>query len=259
MARSLACSVVAFTVVLVGATAYGQQYGGPSGPDDGEWVVGVESNWRCDVASLVSGPDPTGLPLFPLRRDLSIWTQQGSVEYGITDRLSVRGKIGVTRLELPREPFMIGTVPGADYVPAYFNYGLSWNVGLGYRICAPEERGTALALRGFYGQADPDDFTRLVGAIVYHDVDVTEWGGALLVGAAAGRVRPYAGVSYCDLELDMLSTDPTGDRAPMTIEKEEHVGAIVGLDWDLCETAFLNVEAHAFDESGVTTGLRFAW
>ena len=194
------------------------------------------------------------------RVEFDLWTQQGSVEYGLTDRLSIRGKAGTTRMEFPESVGVPAGGIGLDLLPAHFNYGLAWSAGLQYRICAPQDGGTALALRGQYSQARPDDFTNL-SDFAYHDVQIQEWNVALIAGAAHGRVRPYAGIAYSDWTAWFTSfeADAPPDVVPARLEKDKHVGAIVGVDWDLCDNAFLNIEAHAFDESGVSTGVRIVW
>jgi hypothetical protein len=254
MLRVAACVVVALAVV---SCAFAQQMGGPSGPAAGEWRIGVESNWRCNMDATLSGTAP-GMVRFPV--ELKQWTQQGSIEYGITDRLSIRGKAGMTRLEFPQFPWAYIVSPGPDLLPAHFNYGFSWSGELQYRICAPEEHGTALALRGRYSQARPDDFDNNA-VLQYRDLEIEEWNVALLAGVPRGRVRPYAGVAYSDWEADLTSIylGLVPDISPGKLEKDKHVGAIVGLDWDFCESSFLNVEAHVFDESGITTGVTFRW
>ena len=239
MVRHSPCACLA--ALLAATLAYAEQMGGPSGPANGEWRLGGEAVLRTDMDA-----DLTVDGIF-VPGEVLTDTFYGVLEYGITDRLSIRGKGGVSRLE-----FLPGPMPGR----ANFEYGPAWAAGIQYRICAPRRHGTSLAIRGQFARSAPDDFVTGMGSLT--DLNIEEWNAALVAGATGSRARPYIGAVYSDLQADFVDTglQPVGRGV---LEKRDHLGAIVGLDADLGDHLLLNLEARAFDEQGITGGLHWRW
>ncbi|MFQ6133995.1 MAG: hypothetical protein ACE5R4_18270 [Armatimonadota bacterium] len=242
--------IVAVVIALcLCSTALAQQIGGPSGPDKGEFRVGGEAIFRTNVDSLVRP--------YNWRMSFKTRTYWGVLEYGITDCLSIRGKAGVSEFEedAPPSPYKVK-----------FDSGLAWAAGFRWRICKPEEHGTALALSGQYIQTTPDDFA-VPGATppeFLQNVKTREWTGALTVGVPHGSARPYAGVVYADGEADLddlFVWEPVAPNIliPLDIDKRHHVGAVVGIDHDLGGSGFCNLEARMFDEEGISGSINLVF
>ncbi len=227
--------------LLAVASAGAEQIGGPSGLADGEWRLGGEAVLRTDMDADLTVDGVL------VRGEVLSDTFYGVLEYGISDRLSIRGKGGLSRMQ-----FTPGPVP----LHADFDYGPAWAAGLEYRICAPRGHGTSLAVRAQYARSEPDDFSTGRGSLT--GLHVEEWNAALIAGASAGGTRPYIGAVYSDLRADLIDT---GFMLPLPahIDKRDHLGAIVGLDADLGRNVMLNLEARAFDEQGVSGGFLWRW
>jgi len=240
-------ALAVLVVLCLSGTALAQQVGGPSGPEQGQWNIGAEGIVRDNVDILLT-PDPMKLSL----KSAGFY---GVVEYGITDCLSLRGKVGEAKWEIP------GTDAPVDLV---FDYGLSWAAGLKWRICKPEEKGTALALSGQYAESTPDDLVFPGGDEGLRDGKVKEWTAALTVGVPHGSARPYAGVVYSDLQFDVDYWYPS-PAGPVTVveplhgDKRHHVGAVVGIDHDMGDVGFFNIEARGFDEEGISGSVNFTF
>ncbi len=273
---TIVCSVL---LLVLAGSVWAEQIGGPSGPARGELRLGAESNFRDDVEGLVGSP-----PVFITGRDgsgvgaanfpqpqveelrLSTHTFYGVLDYGLTDRLSVRAKAGVGKVGI--DAAYGGLVTDDLYD---FGYGLAWSAGLQYRICAPGGQGTSLALSGQFARCDPDDVyarpfgQRLGGA------ELEEFTAALTVGTTLGHTRPYAGIVWSDLDFDFTIT-PVLKRASIgpgaagaaptqhwSFEKEDNLGAVFGLDQGFCGTGWLNLEARVWDEASFAATVGASW
>ncbi len=181
---------------------------------------------------------------------MSTHTFYGVVQYGITDRLSIRGKGGIGKIGADA----YASMPVVPRDLSDLDYGLAWAAGLQFQICAPEEHGTSLALSGQFARMTPDDTAEPTTGDFFSDAEVTEITGALTVGVPHGRTRPYAGVVYSGLEYDLRV-----NAEPWTYEKPDHVGAVAGLDQVLGDRGWLNLEARFFDESSFSAILGLSW
>ncbi len=277
MTRVVVVSCVLLLVLAGGARA--EQIGGPSGPLQGEFRLGAEANFRDHVDGLAVAPLPAAAtgdvgtaqrgarPVLaePLR--VSTHTFYGVAQYGLTDRLSIRGKAGVGKAGFDVVPK--GVVPRDIFD---FGYGLAWSGGVQYRICAPDEHGTSLALTGQFARMQPEGFfSRPIGAWLA-DAQIEEITGALTVGATRGRTRPYAGVVYSDFQFEWTETQVAmgtsigGPRAqqffgvlPWSLDKDDNIGAVFGLDQTLGGSGWLNLEARAWDEASFSAMVGLSW
>jgi len=281
---TVACCLLA--IVLAGSV-WAEQIGGPSGPAEGQFNLSAESIFRDNVhgrmttPSMLDGVTQAGRPAARLLigpgvegcRSLSTETFYGVGEYGITDRLSLRGKLGVANLGLDMGP-------GDMYD---FGYGLAWAAGLRYRICAPGKPGTSFAISGQFAHSEPDDFAIAGGLVAegfkgfpfserFSGAKLDEVNVALAVGTTVNNTRPYAGIVWSHFDFDFNETisvaAPFADVSARTklgsvrafsFDKSSDVGAIVGLDQALGESGRLNLEARAFDEASFTASLGFLW
>ncbi len=238
---TVACCVL---LLVVGGRVSAEQIGGPSGPADGEWRVGTEANFRDNLDGLavwVGGKDAEALKL-------STHTFYGVVQYGISDRLSIRGKAGVGKVGLDATDFR--PVITDDF--ADFGYGLAWSAGLQYRICAPDEHGTSLALSGQFARVEPDDL--ILPGDTFVNPRLEEITAALTIGTTNGNTRPYAGVVWSDLQFDFTPVPEL-----WRFEKDENIGAVLGLDQAFCDRGWLNLEARLWDEASFSAQAGVSW
>ncbi|MFQ6134135.1 MAG: hypothetical protein ACE5R4_18980 [Armatimonadota bacterium] len=232
----LAAILVVAAALCLCSIAVAEQVGGPSGPDQGEFRVGGEAIFRTNVDMRFT----TGFD-----QPLKSRTFYGVLEYGVTDCLSLRGKAGLAEWENDGPP---------SPTPVQYGYGLAWAAGLKWRICRPEEHGTALALSGQYAEGSPDDDRRF---FLLTGVKTKEWTAALTVGVPHGSARPYAGVVYSDLQI--TGTQGLKPPVPWRMDKRHNVGAVVGMDHDLGDSGFWNLETRFFDEEGVSGSLNITF
>ncbi len=272
---TITCCVL--LLVMIGGV-WAEQIGGPSGPAGGELRVGVESNFRDHIDGLAVGLEydyanedsarsrQNGYVLVAEPARASTHTFYGVLQYGLTDRLSVRGKAGIGKAGI--DAMSVGIIPN-DLVDS--GYGFAWAAGLQYRICAPDGHGTSLALSGQYARLKPDDFVSPMG--LFSNSQVEEITGALTVGTTLGKARPYAGIVYSDLEarFDIAEVGafvaypvaqqraPLAPPLPWTFEKDNEIGAVFGLDQTLGGSGWLNLEARAWDEASFSAMVGLSW
>lgn len=245
-------TVAAMIALLLTTAAQAEQVGGPSGPQKGQLSLGGEAILRTNVD--MRGEVPGVLVYDWSLRSTALY---GVLEYGVTDALSVRGKAGVAEWESLAWP---------PQFRQKYDYGFAWAAGLKWRICRPEDHGTALALSGQYAESEGDasHFPPILPP-EYHKLETKEWTAALTVGVPHGSARPYAGVVYSDLDLDYrFSVHNMGGgliliALPHTAHKRHHVGAVLGIDHDLGSAGYWNLEARAFDEEGISGSLNFTF
>jgi hypothetical protein len=273
---TVGCGVL---LLVVAGGVWAEQIGGPSGPGQGELRLGAEGNFRDHVEGLVSSPaafitgrDESGVGAanFPQPQveelRLSTHTFYGVLDYGLTDRLSVRAKAGMGKVGI--DAAYGGLVTDDLYD---FGYGLAWSAGLQYRICAPAGQGTSLALSGQFARCEPDDVyvhpysQRLGGA------ELQEITAALTVGTSLGHTRPYAGIVWSDLDFDFtitpvlqrVSVGPGATQVGLTqhwsFEKDDTLGAVFGLDQGFGGTGWLNLEARVWDEASFAATVGASW
>ncbi len=259
MTRLVVVSCVLLLVFAGGVWA--EQIGGPSGPSQGEFRLGAEANFRDHVDGLAVAPYPLPPPLFvgePMR--LSTHTFYGVLQYGLTDRLSIRGKAGMGKLGIDATSGGIITNDTFD-----LGYGLAWSAGLQYRICAPDEPGTSFAISGQFARMQPDDLSLGAGpfGMQFTDPEVEEITAALTVGTTKGKTRPYGGIVWSDFDFDVIQTvqypDQISYAVPWSFEKDRQWGAVFGLDQTLCDRGWLNLEARCWDEASFSATAGITW
>jgi hypothetical protein len=254
MTRALIVSCL--LLLFVAGAVWAEQIGGPSGPAKGELRIGVESNFRDHVEGDAIGFEFAGFPpvivpsVQPAR--LSTHAFYGAVQYGICDRLSIRGKVGVGKVGV--DATSDGIIPH-DLLD--WGYGLAWSAGLQYRICAPDEHGTSLALSGQFAHMEPEGFVAPTG-MVFGDGELDEMTAALTVGFTKGKTRPYAGIVWSDFDMDFTISD-MGFVFPWSFEKDENIGAVFGLDQEFCDRGWLNLEARVWDEASFAATVGMSW
>lgn len=235
--------LIVVSALFLTSAALAEQVGGPSGPEQGQVNVGAEGVLRTNIHGIRTSWLGAGLDDWKSR------TFYGVLEYGITDCLSIRGKAGMAEWE-EDEPANVGRVK--------FGYGFAWAAGIKWRICHPEDGGTALALSAQYAKSEPDNWTPGGLILPYQNAETTEWTAALTVGVPHGSTRPYAGVVYSDLEMDW-QLGPPAPPIPFAFDRQKDIGVVVGLDHDLGNVGFFNIEARIFDEEGIAGSANFTF
>ncbi|MFQ6130855.1 MAG: hypothetical protein ACE5R4_02355 [Armatimonadota bacterium] len=268
--RAVAALSCVLALVFMGGV-WAEQIGGPSEPSEQGLSIGAEGIFRNLEGHFMV--QDQGIPLngdggvvaqntgyWPSERvRLTTETYYGVAQYAITDRLSIRGKAGISDLELD-----FGRAGSYE-----FENGFAWAAGAQYRICAPAGEGTSLALSGQFARSEPDDYYGVVGPVLNRFVNpkVEEINVALTVGSTKGSTRPYAGIVWTDFmfEFERLSASrnvivfPEARQLPMGRQywclDRQRVGGVFGLQQSLGGSGWLGVEARAWDESSIAATL----
>jgi len=149
--------------------------------------------------------------------------------YGVTSRLAVFGRIGMSDLRLDRFDVSGSLEP---------SYGGGLMVAL-YR--AERDPSLNLVLSAAY-----DRFGSGEGDI---DLSANQYTGALIMTKGVEDLLLYGGIRISSLDL---SGDPLPD-----MDASDSFGIMAGVDYGLSERIYLAVELHIFDEYAVVGGLGF--
>jgi hypothetical protein len=149
--------------------------------------------------------------------------------YGVTPRLAVFGRIGMSDLRLDRFDVSGSLEP---------SYGGGLMLAL-YR--AERDPSINLVLSAAF-----DRFESGEGDI---DLSANQYTGSLIMTKGVEDLLLYGGVRLSSLDL---SGDPVPD-----MDASDTFGILAGVDYGLSERVYLAVELHIFDEYAVVAGLGF--
>ena len=200
----------------------------------GQWVFGLEGNFLSDRALELNGSSTYELKCgqgFHMRG------------YGLTDRISIYGKVGFGDLEVENT-----STNKIDNLHTGFAGGLKIK-GL---IFEEESLGIEMGVGAqfFYLYAHRDA----------SDTDWLEWQLSSYVSKEIWRLKPYAGVKFSWIELDFeIKEEEGGDKRRGTYEEDDLVGLFVGTDLYFGEdkAIFLNAEAGFITGNEFTIGLNY--
>jgi len=162
--------------------------------------------------------------------DLSSYGMSLKGTYGITSRLAVFGRFGMSDLRLDRAGFSGSLEP---------SYGGGLMFAL-YR--ARRDPSLNLVLTGAYDRLESSESD--IG------IDADCFNGSLLMTKGVGDLLIYGG-------LRASAIDVSGGGMIPDMDSDDGLGVIAGVDYGVSERIYLALELHLFDEYAASGGIGF--
>lgn len=162
--------------------------------------------------------------------DLSAYGMSLKATFGITSRLAVFGRFGMSDLRLDRAGFSGSLEP---------SYGGGLMLAL-YR--AERDPSLNLVLTGAYDRLESKESDTSLDADCFN--------GSLIMTKGVQDLLLYGGFRLSAVDLS------GGGRVP-DMDSDDGLGVIAGVDYGVSERIYLALELHLFDEYAVSGGIGF--
>ncbi len=164
--------------------------------------------------------------------DLSSYFMALKGTYGITSRIAVFGRLGMSDLRLDRQGFNGSLEP-------VFGAGLMFTL--------------------FRAKSDPSinivfsaSFDRLQSSEGATDLDANAYGASVIATKGVKDFLLYGG-------LRLSGVDLSGDRKVPGMDSDDPFGFVAGVDYGISERVYLMAEAHLFDQYAMNLGIGFTF
>lgn len=202
---------------------------GPELPKRGQWHMGFQGN-------------------FVLRKDMhkglnEVLSRQYfyNASYGLYDWLSFDGKLGVGDFEFTAE------------IPGNLNFEIGFSGGYGLRAKVYDDKINALkGIIGFH-HISIHPPSESIGDVKYSAV-YDEWEISFFASKKFGLIEPYIGGKVSQVFIirrDNLEDDWSWNGS------KEHIGFIIGSNFNISDRWYINVESRFLDEGAVSVAVSF--
>lgn len=164
------------------------------------------------------------------RDDLSSYSMALKGTYGITSRLAVFGRFGMSDLRLDRQGFSGALEPT-------FGAGVMYAL---YR--SQKDPSINFVLSGTYD--------RLQSSEGRTDLNANSFRGSVIMTKGVKNLLLYGG-------LRLSAVDLSGDGKVPSMDSDDPFGFVAGVDYGISERIYLMAEAYLFDQYGITCGIGF--
>jgi hypothetical protein len=180
-----------------------------------------------------------------------------NVSFGIFDFLDVYVKLGGADYTFKSDLITLSGSPAGD---AKINTRWGFAYGGGVKGAYAFKNGFLVGADAQYlrhRQKYREKITDLGGngTIFRGEATFQEWQFGPFVGYKIMNFTPYVGVKYSDVELKFKQKGPERER--MRFKADDHIGAFVGLTYDIIPQMKLNLEGRFIDEYGMNFNMIF--
>lgn len=223
------------TMVVIGAVTVTAAYAGPMGP-----VRPQMGRWGVEFEASIDNRDMEAENNAANQNEAENLNLLGRLSYGLTDRVEVGARLGVSDLDVDRRAGTTNNFTGSSE--------FAWGIALGAILY---DAGT-WNLAGNANYLAHDDHT--TGGTT---VDYSEWNIGAQIQGKYDMFYPYLGVKWSDATLEPTNGNALGTTSDF--ESENNVGVYVGAGWDLTPNWGGYVEGRFIDETSFGGGIRYTF
>ena len=238
--------------------AYAAPVGGPPGQGliiglGQDFVVGRDFKPSAIVSPVVGGTG-TGPPTCHIKH---MYRTMLHVGYGIFDFLEIYVKLGGADYKFRTDiEDQFGNPEGVAKINTKWGFAYGGGVKAAYEFKDGSVKGLLVGAdvqylrhkqkyRANFTDSDGEDTS--TGKVTFQ-----EWQFGPFVGYKIMKFLPYVGVKYSDVRLKFREGGET-----TKFKADDHVGAFVGLTYDIIPQVKLNLEGRFIDETGVNFNVIF--